>query len=212
MKLFLAAQAKHPQTIKQLKEFVGGSFTSKNIIYIPTAANGEGWGSWHDSRTIAIVKTFDARLNIVELENTTFEKLQEKLSNVDIVWMAGGMPGYLLYWIRRRKLDVLLKQLGEDVVYVGSSAGSMVCAKTQYVSEWYPNEEEPGSSLTPGLGFIDFEIFPHFEEHLLPEIKKHWRKGTLYLLKNGEAITVINGTMRVLGEERKIEVSHETSA
>ena len=45
MKLFLASQAKNPETIEKIKKYIGG-FVGKNIAYIPTAANGEGWGSW----------------------------------------------------------------------------------------------------------------------------------------------------------------------
>ena len=41
MKLFLAAEAKNPKSIKKLKEFIGGSFKGKKIAYLPTAANGE---------------------------------------------------------------------------------------------------------------------------------------------------------------------------
>ncbi len=37
---------------------------------------------------------------------------------------------------------------------------------------------------------------------ILPEIKKHWKKGKLYLLKNGEVITVVDKKIEVLGEKR----------
>ena len=55
------------------------------------------------------------------------------------------------------------------------------------LAEWFIGEEEPGASLVPGLGLIDFEIYPHFEDKLLPQIKKLWKKdqGKLYMIKNG---------------------------
>ncbi|MEK7526626.1 MAG: hypothetical protein AAB546_04050 [Patescibacteria group bacterium] len=40
MKLFLASEAKHPDSIEKLKKFIGG-FEGKSIAYVPTAANGE---------------------------------------------------------------------------------------------------------------------------------------------------------------------------
>jgi hypothetical protein len=43
MKLFLASEVKHPDSLKKLEEYVGG-FTNKKIAYIPTAANGESFG------------------------------------------------------------------------------------------------------------------------------------------------------------------------
>ncbi|MBP9820312.1 hypothetical protein KBC79_06295 [Candidatus Woesebacteria bacterium] len=110
MKLFLASEAKHPESLEKLRAFVGG-FKGKSIAYIPTAANGENpYG-----------------------------------------------------------------------------------------------ESEAGASLFPGLGYIDFEIYPHFEDEMLPEIKKHWKGNKLCLLKNGEAITVVNDQVTILGEERFLE-------
>jgi peptidase E len=66
-------------------------------------------------------------------------------------------------------------------------------------------EGEPGASIFPGLSLIDFEIYPHYEDEMLPEIKKHWDGKKLCLLKNGEAITVIDGKTTIFGEERFLE-------
>ena len=44
MKLFLASTAKHPESIKRLQEFAG-DLSSKHIVYVPTAANGEFWAA-----------------------------------------------------------------------------------------------------------------------------------------------------------------------
>lgn len=113
------------------------------------------------------------------------------------------MSGYLLYWLRRTGIDKkLLELLDKGMLYVGSSAGSMVCAKTQLSAEWYLGEPEPGASLVPGLGLVDFEIYPHFEDDQLPKIRKLWKGDELYLLKNGEVIVVEDSTIQVLGEKR----------
>ena len=81
----------------------------------------------------------------------------------------------------------------------------MVCSKTQTAAEFYINEPEEGASKIPGLGLVNFEIYPHFDESLQEEITKLWKLGKLYLLKDGEAILVENEKTVVLGEERVIE-------
>ena len=81
----------------------------------------------------------------------------------------------------------------------------MICSKTQQLADWYIGETEPGASLLPGLGLIDFEIYPHYEDDLYDEINKHWKKGKLCLLKNGEAVTKVNDQIKIIGEERFIE-------
>lgn len=204
MKLFLAAEAKHPTSLEKLEAFVGG-LNGKKIAYIPTAANGEYYGAWKDGGSIKAASALGAQLEIVELEDTCYKDVISPIRNADILWMAGGMTGYLLYWIRRTELDKALPQILQDTIYVGSSAGSMICSATQEVGEWFLAEPEPGARLIPGLGLIDFEIYPHYEDELYDQINQLWTSGKLYLIKNGEVITVVNDKIEVLGQELIIE-------
>lgn len=207
MKLFLASEGKNPESLEKLNKFLGKLLAKCRIAYIVTAANGEmGYGSWRGSETIQIVKKLGAEITVIELENYMFENVLEKIRGNDVIWFAGGQPGYLLYWIRRVGLDKELPRLLKSgMVYVGSSAGSMIAGPTLFAAENFPGDQELGASIIPGLGFIDFEIFPHFENEQLPAIKKFWRKGKLCLLKDGEAITVVDGKISILGGERFIE-------
>lgn len=203
MKLFLASEGKHPDSMAALTKFVGGNFRDKKVVYIVTAANGEmGYGSWRGSETLALLKSLVAKVDVVELENYRFENTLERISGHDIIWFAGGMPGYLMYWIRRVGLAKKLPELLKKSVYVGSSAGSMIAAKTLYSAERFPGDEEFGAHFIPGLGLVDFEIAPHYDEAILPVLKKNWNFGKLYLIKNGEVITVVDGKVKVLGKER----------
>ena len=139
----------------------------------------------------------------MELESTSTNQIIKLLENSDIIWMAGGYSGYLLYWLRRLELDKHLPNiLDQGVIYIGSSAGSMVCSKTHYSSELFL--DEPGTSIMPGLGLIDFEIYPHYQEDQYEEIEKKWTTGDLCLLKDGEVVTVVGDKVEILGEERFI--------
>lgn len=80
----------------------------------------------------------------------------------------------------------------------------MVCSATQYAAESYINEPEEGARKIPGLGFVNFEIYPYFKESLRSEIESFWCKGKLYLLKDGEAIYINNDKISVFVEERLI--------
>ncbi len=206
MKLFLASEAKHPESLKKFKKFVKRDLKGMKAVYIPTAANGKYYGSWKGGESVKIAQSLGMDLKIVQLEDSCYSDITAPLCEADIIWMAGGMSGYLLYWIKRTKLDKILPDiLNNGTIYIGSSAGSLICAKTQNIAEWYIGEAEPGASLIPGLGLIDFEIYPHYEEKDYDEIKKRWEKGRLYLIKNGEAITVENNKINVLGKERIID-------
>ncbi|MBI3887767.1 Type 1 glutamine amidotransferase-like domain-containing protein [Candidatus Microgenomates bacterium] len=202
-KLFLASMAKDPKSIKDLDKFVGG-LKNKSVAYCPTAANAEqGRGRWKESETLNIVKSLGLNIEIVELENFDNEDVVSKFRNKNIIWMAGGYSGYLAYWLRRFSMETVIPELlKKGAIYVGSSAGSMVCSKTNFASEMFPGEEEKGGAIIPGLGFIDFEIWPHYKEEHMAMLKEKWCYGKLCLLKNGEAITITDGKMEILGEER----------
>lgn len=204
MKLFLASEAKHPKSIKVLKEFVGG-FKGKKLAYIPTAANGHGWGSWKDGGSWNLVQKLEMNITLVELEDYFNSDVTPLLEGKDIFWFAGGSCSYLAYWLSRTELNKKLKGLLEKgSIYVGSSAGSMVTAKTLDVAEWYIGEQEPGARLLPGLGLVDFDIYPHYQEDLYKQIRENYKGNKMFLLKDGEEIIVEDDQLKVVGEERII--------
>lgn len=206
MKLFLASESKHPETIKRLEEYIGG-FKDKKIAYLPTASNGEHiYGSWKkDSGTWKLVNTLNAKITLIVLEEQNEQEIKNNLTNKDIIWFPGGACGYLMYWIRRRGVDKYLKEILEkETVYVGSSAGSMITAKNLNIVEWYIGEKEQGAGIIPGLGLVNFDIYPHYEDNLFGQIKGIYEGNKLYLLKDGEEIIWENGEVSVNGERRII--------
>src|SRR3989338_3113919 len=100
MRLFLASEAKHPNSMKNLEKFAGG-FTGKKLAYIPTAANGElAFGGWQkNSETWQLVQTLGAKVTAVQLEDYKNSSVIKLLKNKDIIWFAGGACSYLMYWI-----------------------------------------------------------------------------------------------------------------
>ena len=206
MKLFLASESKYPETIKKLEQYVGG-FENKKIAYIPTAANGEySYGSWEkNSETWKLVNNLDAEVTPVVLEEQNDQEIKNNLTGKDIIWFPGGACGYLMYWLRRRGVDRYLKNiLKQGVIYVGSSAGSMITSKGPNIVEWHIGDTEAGAGIIPGLGLVDFDIFPHYEDNLFNQIKEIYKGDKLYLLKNGEEIIWDNGKVSVNGKERII--------
>lgn len=208
MKFFLASRINTPESILKLENFLSSDLSNKNVVYIPTAANAEeGRWSWKKSETLKMAKQKCKSVKVIELEDCRTKDILSDIRKADILWMAGGYPGYLLYWIRLSQLDKQLPQiLKKGVIYVGSSAGSMLLSKTQYSAEMF-DDAEYGASLIPGLGYLDFEIRPHYTDDMYEDVKEKWQKlgkGELCLLKDGEAITLVDGKIEFLGEKRMI--------
>ncbi|MBP9759178.1 Type 1 glutamine amidotransferase-like domain-containing protein [Candidatus Dojkabacteria bacterium] len=202
MKLILASRAAHPDTLSTINTRVGG-LKGKSIAYIVTAGNGEGWGSWN-GKTLQEVKNTGADINIVQLEDYYNKDILEDLEKNEIIWFAGGYAGYLMYWIRRTGLDTVLPKLLESRLYVGTSAGAWITSQTLEVAEFFLDGSERGATFFPGLGYIDFDIYPHYEDYLYDQVKSLYKGKKLYLLKDGEEIIVEDNKITVVGEERII--------
>lgn len=205
MRLFLTSEAKHPQSLKKINNYIK-DLKSKTVAYIPTAVNGRIPGAWKRGESIQVASRSCKKLNVVELEDYIYKDVISEIREADVIWIAGGMSGYLTYWVRRVELDKALPEiLDNGTVYIGSSAGSMICSKTQVSADWYLDDPEPGVEVIPGLGFIDFEIYPHYKDSQYSKIKKLWKKGNLCLLKDGEAIVVEGKKIKFLGKKRMIK-------
>lgn len=208
MKLFLASRASNPTTLNKLEEYLGG-FKNKRIAYIPTAANGEnGWENWKhkEDGTWKIVNTLGANIKAVVLEEYRNDSVIEQLERNDVIWFAGGMAGYLMYWIRRCKIDLHIKKLLEKgSLYFGTSAGAMVAGQTLQISNWPEVDGERGAENFDPMGLVDFDIFPHYEDKYYEAIKKRYKGNKeIYLLKDGEEIIVEDNKIEVIGKERII--------
>lgn len=208
MKLFLTSSTITPELVEPFEQLIGKSIKGLKCIFIPDAAYGvldRNDLSWVDEERQYLVDNFNWQITDVVLKN--IEQVdQEVLLDADVVFANGGFSGYLANEMRRTDLDKVLDKIFEkDIVYVGSSAGSMVCSKTQKAAEFYIGEPEKGASKIPGLGLVDFELYPHFKEELREPINSLWESGSLYLLKDGEAISVEDEEVKILGEERIIK-------
>jgi peptidase E len=66
----------------------------------------------------------------------------------------------------RTGLDIEIpNMLDKGMIYIGSSAGAMVCSPTLEICEWYIGEEERGSKYLPGINLVDFDFYPHWMEY-----------------------------------------------
>jgi len=207
MKLFLASKGNHPDSLQKLEDFVE-DFEDKHLVYVPTAGNAKVYGGWKSkfSEEVPEILKRVRSYEIMELESCIYQDVIQKMKSADIVWFGGGLVGYLLYWMRRIRFDDYLQEiLDNSTVYVGSSAGSMVMGNNMHLAAHYIDDPEPGADLLPGFGVLEFDIYPHYTDELSGEINQLWNKGKLCLLKDGEAITVVDGQVEILGEERWIE-------
>ena len=123
------------------------------------------------------------------------------VEEADALLVNGGDTIYLDRWMRESGLAEVLPSL--DLVYVGLSAGSLVMspAVADVFASW------TRSAGGEGLGFADFEIFPHLDNPDLPDNTtadaERWAAGltrTGYAIDDQTAIMVVDGVVEVVSE------------
>ena len=98
-------------------------------------------------------------VTFLDIENETIESLQA----ADVIYLNGGNPFVLLYFLRKSGADRLIqKRAKEDCAVVGVSAGAVVLGSSIQIVEWFSPELNTIKleNLT-GCQLYNFSIFPH---------------------------------------------------
>jgi peptidase E len=161
MKLFLTSSTITSNLVEPFEKFIQKSSLGLKAAFIPDAGlKTEGDKSWIDEEMNEVVRDLKWQVDKITLANESIETLS-KLLDYDVIYVNGGYSGYLAQVMRQSGFaDVLPQLLNKDIVYVGSSAGSMVLSKVQDAASFYFGEPEPEALKIGGLGIVDFEFYP----------------------------------------------------
>ena len=128
----------------------------------------------------SISRQYGAQFNIIDNSARSSEE-QRKLLLSNILVISGGNTFTLLHNLQKSGLD---KTIGEftrksDFVLAGFSAGAIVLTPSIDVSS-LPNFDENLVELEDfsGLGVVDFEVFPHYNERSQKATLENYRKTT----------------------------------
>lgn len=147
-------------------------------------------------------------VKVVDLKENP-KDVKEKLQSVDIIFVGGGDVNYLLEWAKKAEMGNYLKNLlDNNVIYIGVSAGVGLIIPDIGLTWWEPNMKADHA----GFGIVDFVTVPHQKEsnkeksaEKLTERKKYLNEAAgfpwkVYLLKDGQAIKVVDDNVEHIGE------------
>lgn len=162
-----------------------------HMLYITTAVDGENDSdlSWVDEEFQTILDLGILREHILEY------KIGQDIdiSKFDAIYMMGGNTFYLMSKIREYHFDEVLKNaINQGTIYIGSSAGSEVIAKSIDASLGF-DENIVGLTDFSGLGFINSVIIPHAnkrKEHVLEY--EETSKYPVIAIENGDGVIISN--------------------
>ncbi|HSW96343.1 MAG TPA: Type 1 glutamine amidotransferase-like domain-containing protein [Candidatus Saccharimonadales bacterium] len=211
MILLLTANGLTPAIVQAFKQVYKKPFEQSSVGFITTAAFGEEDGpewnaiAWLEKHREKLREQKITDIEDINLKEVNQYELEEKLLSKDIIYINGGNTFYLLYWVRKRKLENLLRIfLQRGGIYIGVSAGSIITCPTIESAGWDPADKN-AVNLTnlKGLNLVNFLIHPHFE-NIQKKQMQNIARGTKYpivALTNQQAILVHDKSIQLIGEK-----------
>lgn len=163
MKLYLASYAM--VSMAKIIKHEGNDFAGKKAIFIPTAGDPYDNKDFVEADRIALEKY---GLDIVEMDikNKNVEEIRKAIVGADIVLVAGGDTFYLMAKLKENGADKVIKDFIEkNGIYIGSSAGSIICCPTIEGAEEFDNPNlAKGLNNFDGMGVFKDVIIPHAQK------------------------------------------------
>ena len=151
---------------------------NKVFSYVPS--NGVKGSEPYIEQWQAIAQDYNAEFNVIDNSVNNAEE-QRKLLYSNIVLISGGNTFGLLQNLRSSGLDKYIEVFTEksDFVLAGFSAGALVLTPTIDVCTLPVFDENlVGLKDLTGLGIVNFEVFPHYNEHSQKATLESYRKTT----------------------------------
>lgn len=177
MKVYIASYAMMPMGKISKNE---GGVTGKRAVFIPTAGDPYENKDFVVADKIALQK-YGIEVTDLDLKNKTEEEINKPLAMADILLVAGGDTFYLMEKLKESGADRAIKKfISRGGIYIGSSAGSIICCPTIEGAEKFDNPNlAPNLENFNGMGVFDEVVIPHTQkEKYFERIKETTEKLT----------------------------------
>ena len=167
-------------TMGKISKNEGSELTGKRAVFIPTAGDPYENKDFVEADKIALQK-YGIEVTDLDLKNKTEEDINESLAMADILLVAGGDTFYLMEKLKESSADRAIKNfINRGGIYVGSSAGSIVCCPTIEGAEKFDNPNlAPNLKNFNGMGIFDEVVIPHTQkEKYFERVKETTEKLT----------------------------------
>ncbi|HOR02209.1 MAG TPA: Type 1 glutamine amidotransferase-like domain-containing protein [Candidatus Woesebacteria bacterium] len=177
-----------------------------NVAFIPTASEVYNEDTqWVDNDRNALIKmgfNLKTEFSITGLKK---EEIITKLENINLIFVCGGNPFYLLDQVIKSGFDEILKdKTNPDTIYIGSSAGSMIIGDHIDLVSTADEVSKALQLKSKGLKIIDLAILPHWgNQELYEEYKSEFNKFYIENIKivpltNYQYLKVINNNYEII--------------
>lgn len=201
MKLFLASNAS--EVLDKIVSLLDSKPEELKVAFVPTAGDPYEQTPWIDEDRKKLTDKVFSVFNL-DLKSKTESDLREDLKGVDIIFVAGGNTFYLLEKAKKSGFDKVVKDLvNKDVIYIGSSAGSVLVGPDIEPVKIFDDPDEAELESSEGLNLVDFVVLPHYQKEKYSKyhqkvIKEYGEKYKLVPITDKQFIYVSDDGYEIL--------------
>lgn len=217
MRIITASQGFTTDEIEnEVAKIVGKPASEINIAIINESAYALDKSKskrWLIKELSNIEKHIGGRIDFIDFYMQSIEEIKERMLNADLIYIVGGKQHIYSKIFRENNIVDFLKELAEEKVLMGTSAGSMVMCK-QILSEKFWKERykcKLEDFEYQELGLVPYAVVPHY----LREDHKQWTPEfltdvladnpfTVYAIRDDQAIAYIDGEIKYIGGDPDI--------
>lgn len=123
-----------------------------------------------------------AECDILTLQSGPPTLIEERLRRADVIFGYGGTNHWLAHAWRSTGLAPLLRELLDEKVYLGLSAGSMIFSRDhERAAREFGDLDEPRmlglDEIAPALPLLDWYLAPHLGADYFPHQTDAWAAG-----------------------------------
>ncbi|WP_338948882.1 Type 1 glutamine amidotransferase-like domain-containing protein [Fusobacterium varium] len=186
-------------------ELIREEIEGKKVAFIPTASINEKYTGYVGSAR-KLFKKLGAKLTEIEISKEKFADVETVFKDVDIIYFTGGNSFFLIDQLRKTGVDKLLKgQIENGKLFIGESAGAIVCAPTiSYIKRMDEIPENYSQDNYLGLSLIDFYVLPHYLtapfEKITTQILEEFSNIEICPINNSQAIVIKDDFKKIIEE------------
>jgi len=134
-----------------------------NLAFINTAAEVEEGDHWWVRTEKKKLIEVGFKVDEFSIKGMTKEEIENKLADKQIVYFCGGNTFYLLDQVIKTGCDeIIRKKINEGMIYMGSSAGSMIVGTRIDLMSTIDEKSKAPDLKSTGLNIVDLSILPHW--------------------------------------------------
>ena len=141
---------------------------------------------------------FDIKADCLLLVNvdTPLEKIEEKFSKADLIYVGGGDTIYMLEkWKEKGITEKIIDAYNRGVIICGLSAGAICWFKNMYTDSFLVTGKEGEYSFYKGLGLLEGTCCPHYNirKEEFDKNAKNVQDKPIFALEDNSAIVFTDG-------------------